>query len=630
MRRRLRLRTLLTVLVIVTTLPIAAFAGWLISRSSAQQQALVDRQNIEQARAVSVAVDTEIESTIASLRVLGLLESINAADKTEFIQIAGRILSLHPGWHSVRLLDRNLNVIAGTSAAPAGSPIVKPDWGGEVIASGRPAISRVVHDPVSGEWTVSIGVPVNRGNAGPYVLAAKVYARMFNEVLQRQKVPPGGVVTLLDATPHIVARTRNPEKYVGQSPTPDFVARSRAAAEGSWRTVLLEGTRAYSAWSRSSITGWTVGIGLPSEPIDAPLRRSFQALLIAGFGVCATGLVLAMILGRRLVATQSAAAAAARSLAQGDPVQAFDSNIAEAHELANGLRDAAAILEKRLRERDHAQAEADRHRAALLERETSARREAESLNRAKDEFIATVSHELRTPLNVIFGWVAILRERSLDADAQAQALEIIDRNLRVQVRLIEDLLDMSRAIRGSVSLNLQPLDVAAALDSAIETLRPTAEARRIAIHASSPRDPAVASADPLRLQQVFWNVLSNALKFTPAGGRVEAGIAIEDGDAIIRVSDSGEGIAPDFLPYVFDRFRQEDADLTRAHPGLGLGLSLVRHITELHGGSITAHSDGKGKGATFTIRLPLLGRPATTEYTTARVVDGAEREDSLI
>jgi signal transduction histidine kinase len=624
MRRRLRLRTLLTVLVLVTTIPIAAFAAWLISRSSAQQQALVDRQNIEQARAVSVAVDTEIESTIASLQVLGLLESITAADKTEFVEIAERILALHPGWHSVRLVDRNLKVVAGTSAAPAGSALVNPQWVSEVIASGRPVISTVVHDPTTADWTVSIGVPVNRGNAMPYVLAAKVYARMFNDVLQRQKVPPDGVVTLLDATPRIVARTRSPEKYVGQSPTADFAERSRAAAEGSWRTVLLEGTRAYSAWNRSSITGWTVGVGLPSEPIDAPLQRSFMALVVAGSSVCASGLALALILGRRLVATQSAAAAAARSLAQGDAVQAFDSNIAEAHELADGLRDAAAILEKRLRERDQAQAEADRHRAALLERETSARRAAESLNRAKDEFIATVSHELRTPLNVIFGWVAILRARSLDAAAQAQALDIIDRNMRVQVRLIEDLLDMSRAIRGSVSLTLQPLDLAEVLDSAIESLRPTAEARRITIHASTPRDVAVASADPLRLQQVFWNVLSNALKFTPAGGRVDAEIAIEDSDAIIRISDSGEGIAPDFLPYVFDRFRQEDADVTRTHPGLGLGLSLVRHITELHGGTITAHSDGKGKGATFTIRLPLLGLAGAAERISARAVDGAE------
>jgi signal transduction histidine kinase len=192
------------------------------------------------------------------------------------------------------------------------------------------------------------------------------------------------------------------------------------------------------------------------------------------FGV---GLVLALIPGRRLVATQTAAAAAARSLAQGHPVAAFDSRITEAHDLAEGLREAAVILESRLRERDEAQAEADRHRAALLEQEQAARRAAESLNRAKDEFVATVSHELRTPLNVIVGWVAMLRSGALDDAKRAHALEVIERNTRLQVRLIEDLLDMSRAIHGTVRLTLEDVDVAALMESAIESLRPTAEAR---------------------------------------------------------------------------------------------------------------------------------------------------------
>ena len=603
--RRLRLRTLLAILVLVTTLPVAAYAGWLIARTSAQQQAMIDRQNIEQARAISVAVDKEIESTVASLSVLALVESVDA-DKADFTRMATSILTIHPGWHSVRVIDSSLNVIASTSDIGADSPVLDPEWVRQVIGTGRPAVSKVAQDPTSGQWLVSIGVPVSYGRTPRYVLGAKVYARMFSDVLQRQKLPLEGVVTLLDGASRIVARTRNRDKYVGQMPTPDFAERSRGTSEGSWRTVLLEGTPAYSAWSRSGVTGWTVGIGLPSAPIDVPVRRSFLALVTAGVTVFGVGLVLALILGRRLVATQTSAAAAARSLAQGHVVPAFDSSIAEAHELAEGLRDAAAILEKRLRERDEAQADADRHRAALLEQEKTARRAAESLNRAKDEFMATVSHELRTPLNVIFGWVAILRSGTVDPDRQAHALEIIDRNTRTQVKLIEDLLDMSGMIQGSVRLALQPLDVSSVLEAAVESLRPTAEARRIVLRTEAPRGIALASADPVRLQQVLWNVLSNALKFTPPGGRVEAQVTVDQGDAVIRMTDSGEGIAPQFLPYVFDRFRQEDAEVTRTHQGLGLGLSLARHLAELHGGSIAVNSEGKGKGSTFTIRLPLL------------------------
>jgi signal transduction histidine kinase len=604
--RRLRLRTLLAILVLVTTLPVAAFASWLVSRWSAQQQALIDRQNVEQARAILVAVDKEIESTIASLNVLALMDAIDAADKTDFIEFASRILALHQGWLSVRLIDNSLAVIASTSTVQGGSPVLDPQWARQIIQSERPGISKVVLDPARRLWVVSIGVPVRHPGRPTYVLGAKVDARMFNDVLQRQRVPLDGVVTLLDSTPRIVARTRNQDRYIGQSPTPDFVQRARSAKEGTWRTVLLEGTPAYSAWSRSDETGFTVGIGLPSVPVDQPLRRSFIAVVTGGAAVFGVGLVLALILGRRLVATQTAAAAAARSLAQGHPVAAFDSRITEAHDLAEGLREAAVILESRLRERDEAQAEADRHRAALLEQEQAARRAAESLNRAKDEFVATVSHELRTPLNVIVGWVAMLRSGALDDAKRAHALEVIERNTRLQVRLIEDLLDMSRAIQGTVRLTLEDVDVAALMESAIESLRPTAEARRITITAHARRGVALAHADPVRFQQVLWNVLSNALKFTPPGGRVTAEVAVENTEAVVKVTDTGEGIAPDFLPYVFDRFRQEDAEVTRSHPGLGLGLSLVRHLTELHGGTITATSDGKGKGSTFTIRLPLL------------------------
>ena len=378
--RRLRLRTLLAVLVLVTTLPVAAFAGWLISRWSAQQQALIDRQNIEQARAILVAVDKEVESTIASLNVLALLEAVDAPDKTEFITIASRILALHPGWHSVRLVDRSLQVLASTSSGQAGFPVLDPDWARQILETGRPATSKVVRDPTSGEWIISIGVPVHHGRTASYVLGAKVYARMFNDVLQRQKAPLEGVVTLLDSTRRIVARTRNQDRYVGQPPTEDFAERSRRATEGSWRTVLLEGTPAYSAWSRSDVTGLTVGIGLPSGPIDEPLRRSFIALVTAGGAVFGVGLVLALLLGRRLVATQTAAASAARSLARGHALPAFDSKIAEAHDLAEGLREAAGILDKRLRERDEAQAEADRHRAGAAR--TARRRRAAPPNRS--------------------------------------------------------------------------------------------------------------------------------------------------------------------------------------------------------------------------------------------------------
>jgi len=605
--RRVRLRTILVVLILATSLPIAAFAVWVVWRSSAQQAALIDEQNVKQARAILVAVDQEVLATMASLNVLALLDQIDAPDKRQFAQIASRMLPLHPGWQSIRLIDPSLQVVSSTSApATEAAPVLDPEWLREIVQSGRPGISSARRDPVTSQWVISIGVPVTRGGRLRYIVSARVYTRMFGDMLLRQMAAAEGVAALTDHQHIIIARTRNDDRYVGQPALPEFVARSREASEGSWRSVMREGMPAYSAWSRSRLTGWTVGTALPAAPIDGPVRRSFLALVTGGLGVSAAGLILGTLLARRLIRAQRAATRAAASVARGEPMEPFDSRIAEAHDLADGLREAAAILDTRLRQRDRAQAEADRHRAALLERETSARLAAESLSRAKDEFIATVSHELRTPLNAIYGWLAMLRTGSLDATRESHALEVIERNTRVQTQLIEDLLDMSRAIQGNIRLVLEPVDVSSVLESAIESLRPTAEARRLTIHTAETRGFAVVRADARRLQQIFWNVLSNAIKFTAPGGRIDTAVEATGADVVIRVRDSGEGIAQEFLPHVFDRFRQENATVTRSHSGLGLGLALVRHLVELHGGTIAASSDGKGHGATFTIRVPLL------------------------
>ena len=593
--RRLRLRTLLVLLVLVTTIPIALFAAWLISRSSAQQEALIDRQNIEQARAIIVGVDQEIEDVIASLNVLSLLEPIDAPDKAQFAEIASRVLPTHRHWQSIRLIDRSLEVVADTTGPLVAPPLQHPEWATHVIDSGQPAVSHALQEQTTGRWMVTIGVPVFRGGTLKYVLSAQLYANAFSEILRKQHVPDGGVVTLLDQDLKIVARTLNEDQYVGREPTSDFAARATTAREGSWRTVTLEGTHAYSAWSRSTLTGWTIGLGMPEETVAGPLRRSYRALIGAGIAMCGAALILALILGRDIVSGQTAAAAAARALARGEHPAFPESHIVETRDLSDGLRETGAML------------------AALLERERAARRTAEALNRTKDEFIATVSHELRTPLNAIVGWVSLLRTGTLDASRQAHALEVIERNTRAQARLVEDLLDMSRIIQGHVRLGMEPLDLAAVLESAVESLRPTADARKITLSCEAPRGLAIVSGDQGRLQQVLWNILSNALKFTPSGGRIEARVSASVADALVTVADSGEGIAPEFLPHVFDRFRQENAAVTRTHSGLGLGLSLVRHLIELHGGTITADSEGKGKGATFTLRLPLLGaavRPA--------------------
>lgn len=253
---------------------------------------------------------------------------------------------------------------------------------------------------------------------------------------------------------------------------------------------------------------------------------------------------------------------------------------------------------------DLKRAESERDR--LLQAERAARSTIEKASLLKDEFLATLSHELRSPLNGILGWSQLMRKDQADGKIIAQGLEVIERNARAQAEIIEDLLDMSRIISGKVRLDVQRVDLSSVLRAAVETTRPTAEAK--GVHLQTVIDPLPGmsvSGDVNRLQQVLWNLLSNAVKFTPKGGRIQVLLERIDSHLEISVTDTGEGIRPEFLPYIFDRFRQADASTTRRHGGLGLGLSIVRQLVELHGGSVTVKSDGPEKGSTFLVSLPL-------------------------
>ncbi len=245
-------------------------------------------------------------------------------------------------------------------------------------------------------------------------------------------------------------------------------------------------------------------------------------------------------------------------------------------------------------------------RATLLKMAERARSEAEAANRTKDEFLATLSHELRTPLTSIVGWSKMLRSGQLDAETADRAIETIERNARLQTRLIADVLDLSRIVSGKLHLNLVPTEVLPVVETAVDTIRPAAEAKHISVRRVLDPFPCPVLGDSDRLQQIVWNLLANAIKFTPPGGAVDVRLACRDKEAEIVVSDTGVGMSPELLPHVFERFRQGDASSTRRYGGLGLGLAIVRHLVELHGGRVEAQSGGLGRGATFRVLLPRL------------------------
>ena len=286
------------------------------------------------------------------------------------------------------------------------------------------------------------------------------------------------------------------------------------------------------------------------------------------------------------------------------PIKDAGGNVVGASKIARDITD-RKLAEAALRTAQKAAEAANTEKARLLESERLARAEAERASRIKDEFLATLSHELRTPLNAVLGWSTILRGRENLDPEMIQALETIDRNARVQGQIIEDLLDMSRIISGKVRLDVQPLDLPGILLEAVDTMRASATTKGVRIQTVIDPFNATILGDPNRLQQIFWNLLSNSIKFTPKHGRIQVLLQRINSHVEVSVIDTGEGISPDFLPYIFNRFQQADASTTRRHGGLGLGLAIVKNLVELHGGTVRAKSGGAGKGATFIVSLPL-------------------------
>ena len=368
------------------------------------------------------------------------------------------------------------------------------------------------------------------------------------------------------------------------------------AAEPQTPEIVLLDLSLPDSFGLETLARWQAAA--PNLPVIVLTGSNDEALAVAAVREGAQDyLVKGRIDGAVLV--QAIRYAIERKRVQEDLRQANSSLERRVEERTAELLEINARLQTEIAERTLAQQQA----AALLLREKAARTEVETLNRSKDEFLAMLSHELRTPLNAILGWSEILQsDETTEAEVQ-EGIEVIERNARAQARLVEDVLEVSRIICGKIRLGIGPVDLKAVIDAALASAKPAAAAKNIVLHREF-RDLSHSPGDAVRLQQVAWNLISNAIKFTPAKGEVTV-LASQTADRTeIVVSDTGIGIKPDFLPFVFDRFRQSDGSITRSHGGLGLGLSISRHLVEMHGGTISVASEGEGQGAAFTVTLP--------------------------
>jgi signal transduction histidine kinase len=374
------------------------------------------------------------------------------------------------------------------------------------------------------------------------------------------------------------------------------LVRRRHDLQFSWVFVLFS-LFIFACGTTHVLSIWTIWV--PDYPLDASVK------VVTAAASLSTAILLWPLLPRAL----SLPSPAQLQLALAER----EREILERQRAEAALAAANESLERRVAERTAALQLAEQRLQRLLSDERDARVEAERIGRMKDEFLLTLSHELRTPLSAIFGWTQMLK-RTEDPRVREQAVEVIDRNVRVQTQLIEDLLDMSAIVAGRIRLEVQPVDLAATVRLAAESVRPAAEAKGIRLEQIIDPSAGPVSGDPARLQQIVWNLLSNAAKFTPKGGRITVVLERVNSHVEIRISDTGEGISADFLPLIFDRFSQADASSRRKHAGVGLGLSIVRSLVEAHGGTVQARSAGLGQGSTFSVHLP------------TRVLDDAESQ----
>jgi len=596
---RIGLRWVIVALTLSIVAPLGVLSALSLERAWRRQRANIDRQNIATARAISVAIDTDVETTTAALDVFATIHALDTPDIAAFDNLARRLIVRQHEWSSLILADADDRVVAAFPERDVdvrGSPA--EGWARSAITAKPPFVSNLFTLADVPGYFVMIAVPVMRDGKARFALGARVRSDSFSAILRAQETPPSDIVALVDAKYRIVARTVGESVYLGTSVTKAFIDAASKADEGSWNGVSREGVTNYASFSRSRRTGLTVALAIPTDEIDGPIRRALWILVGVWVAILGVGAGVGLLFGQNVVRAMQSASRSAMALARGERVEPLGSRIAEIDDLAAGLRQAAVTLDARNRERDEA-------------------------SRLKDEFLMTVSHELRTPLTAIYGWSRMLSSGQLREEQTGRALAAIERNSKALEQLVNDILDVSRVVAGKLRLEVQPVVVTEVVAAAVDAIRPAAVAKHIAVAiATNAEGEVVVSGDAGRLQQVIWNLLSNAVRFTPSGGRIDVEIARVGESIAMTVRDSGPGIDPEFLPHVFERFRQGGSGTTRAHGGLGLGLAIVRHLTELHGGTVSAANNANQPGAAFQVVLPARATARVERHAAGAVLHG--------
>jgi signal transduction histidine kinase len=609
------IRVHLLILLLGAMLPGALLTGVVVWWAFASNRAASERRLLESARVDASAVDREFERTISVLHALATSPALDRDDLEAFYYEGRRVQASQPGLFNILLLSVDGRQLVSTRMA----------WGMPLLSVGEPdSLKRLIEtrEPVVGpvrppqrggrEHLVAVRVPVERDGRLKYALTAAVNVESLARLIPPQ-LPSSEEWTraILDSEGTIAVRTRGAENFVGTRAPDAFLERLRQQPETISSGTTRDGTQVYSATSRGARFGWTAVVVVPRSALDAPKRTSMAGMLTGGALLMLCGLAAVLVISRRLAADIARSTTAAEAVAEGRPLPQVNAHVAETLRLQRSLARAAALLENRAGERDEEVRRAD-----------AARADAEEANRTKDQFLAVLGHELRNPLAPALTALELMKVR--DPQAFRREREVLERQVAHMARLVNDLLDVSRLARGKVQLVLRRFELREAVDRAVDVARPLMTQHAHTFEVSVPAAGLPIDGDIDRVVQVLSNLLTNAAKYTPRGGQVRLTASADANGVVVACEDDGPGIPPELVPTLFDPFAQGPRALDRREGGLGLGLSLARTFTELHGGTIRFEARSGQPGSRFVVTLPMAavgaaGAPIEPARATGRV-----------
>jgi len=596
----------LTALIVLATVPLLVIAGVLVARQAALQRQAFEKSLLQTALALSVAVDRQLDSYRVMLETLAQSDDLRQGRMDAFHALSARAAATQ-GAVFVSLFDREGRQVFNTLRPPgetlptplrapppaAGDrerPLVgDPSALRQAFETGRPATSNLTYGLVAQRLIFVVNIPVLREGKVAWVLNAAFEPAVMTRLLQENPEFSGVPAVIFDANGFIVGRWQAAEKFVGTRVT-SWQNNKMTGDSGVGRGTTLDGIRVYFSYARSSVTGWGVNVGTPLDQIEKAVYADWMAGALLAVGGLALGVIFALMLAARL---RKSIVGLADAASRNQPSRVGGLATREIVQLERALNDSAQSREAQARERE----------SRLIAEAREA--DAAAANRMKDRFIAVLSHELRNPLAPVRNAIPLLRllEERPDAAALKALVDMLDRQTTQLTRLVNDLLDVSRITSGRIELVRERLDLRSVVAQAREALAPSLERQRHNLTSELPESALEVVGDHARLSQVVSNLLDNAIKFTPEGGRIELRLRTEGTDAVLMVRDEGAGIDPATVPDIFSAFalREHQSRLG----GLGLGLSIARTLAELHGGSLEGRSAGLGKGSEFVLRLPL-------------------------